>query len=229
MPRAFNSYNRWYDRNPNITNAFSQFLDMEAVEKQVFGHVIVTVTTKLREINKKSQSHLTLGADRATGLIKAQEKRRTLDQDRNIHKAMTNLFILTDNQRNVLSTRVGISVNCAEIYRMACLRHGKTDDLRELAMLVSMALEKGLYGPRVLMTNLELMDAQAEKEFEALARLFDEEIRPVRLVSRQPDMRSPEKLIQQVSDMSMLEPAKKLRTHLRQDDDGIKIHKQDPL
>lgn len=222
---------RWYDAEPNTAQAFSIIPQLRSEYRQAFGHVITVVTTKLREVNKFKQPYISLGTERAIGLIKTQERRRATDQDRVLHKAFTNLYILPDQQRTALTQRISVSVSCVELYRQVCARVAREENFKEVLHLINQTIEKGLGGGHRVMMSLGLCDAQVQEGFNHLAQVFNESlIFPLAETTPVAAIVKPERshVVESATTKSSVS-GKRHRARLIEDASGMKIHRQEPL
>lgn len=164
--RLQGNYNRWYDKTPEMANAFSSFHSMSAEYRGLFGHIILTVTKRLREQTRmRSQGFLSLGSDRVIGLMKSQRKRRFEDQDKLLHKALTDLFLLDDSQRTLIADRIYTAICCTNEYITACKRLQRPENVKEVTQLILETFEKGLRGGERHLMVLGLYDDMTSTAF----------------------------------------------------------------
>lgn len=169
-------YRRWYDQGPHINQAVTELLRLSMEYQQVFSHLILSVSDALQEAHRKQGQLKSLGADRATGLIKAQEKRRAEDKNPQLGKAFRRIFVLSDTHRKFLMARVSMSVWSLKEYQATCQRHDREENIKEAIGLIHAGFEKGLAGPKAYIDKLNLLDEESTLAFQKLAAQFDESL-----------------------------------------------------
>lgn len=231
---------RWYDTAPHIRHAFESFRVMPSDYRQHFVELLDTVTSKMKADNKKYGDIKSMGSDRTTGWIKAREKKRVDDRDPVLHRALVNLFLLSDEQRSFLATRISISVSCMDLYQEACRRQGKMEKLNELMQIINAVIAKGLSAAQLHFYRADLIDDKMHKRLVELGHLFNEELTDIRPPVEVPQveelpvsaMEVHEETIKIRKDPPPAAPSsppreKKHRDRLLADDQGMKLSRAD--
>jgi hypothetical protein len=212
---------RWYEKDPDVADAFQSIELMPEHYREIIADVIVQVTNRLKNHNK-GQGVISIGSDRVMGLMKAQQKRRKADSNKLMHKAHTNLFILPDEQRHLMGERIYISVECLNEYFQACDRLNKLPDLREVSTLLNEAMDKGLRAAEKFFITRNLYDQPAEKFINNLYRKKPGEVpkegRELTQASSSTIQPTPPPT-----------PQSKTKARIKTAQDGLKISKQDAL
>lgn len=218
---------RWYDKEPRVSDAFARLLILPAEHRNLFSDVINQCSIHLK---KQSQNHgglTSLGGDRIIGLLKAQKRRRPEDQDKYFHKAMTNLYILEDIQRDFMAERVYISINCYDEYIHVCKRMEKAQDIKEMGNLVSITIGKGLRAGEKYMITIGKYDDQTQIALSRLTILYKEPVEQRQSEDETAAESVPSKQSAEVAVAEAQQP--KERARLKSSDQGMKIHSQDVM
>lgn len=110
-------FTRWYDRDPQLSQAVRMMEASPLLHQRVIARAM---------LHMADLSHLTLqaetgikkaGSRKIVGLMKSQAKRRWYDLDPDVHRAFNNLFMMDDKQRTEMAIRIIISLKALENYR----------------------------------------------------------------------------------------------------------------
>jgi hypothetical protein len=212
---------RWYEKDPDVADAFRSIELLPEHYREILADVIVQVTNRLKNHNK-NQGIISIGSDRVMGLMKAQQKRRKVDSNKLMHKAHTNLFILPDEQRTLMGERIYISVACLNEYFQACDRLNKLPDLREVATLLNEGIDKGLRAAEKFFIARNLYDQKTERVINNLYRKKPTEIiKEERIPAQQPTA--------EAQPTPPPTPQSKTKARIKTAQDGLKISRQDFL
>ncbi|MBY0405928.1 MAG: hypothetical protein K2X66_18645 [Cyanobacteria bacterium] len=233
---------RWYDLNPPTTDAFQKLLQMSPRYRDIFAQVMSTIAKRLKDQLNKQQGFASLGADKSTGLIKAQLRRRKEDHDRVIYKAINDLFIVSNPPRQFYTQRVGMSVHCTEEYQNSCERLDRLEDSKEMIQLILATVDKGLMGARDYLIDIQAYDEITEEFFVTLSALYEEVLPESTFALRQkessaiqntPTEKVPAAIEAILEEKVKLNPSRpsegpsKSSTKLKGGEDGMKVHEQE--
>lgn len=229
MVRESSYKDRWYDQFPGITEAFATFQTMKRQYRDHFAEVLTTITGKFKEMNSKKLEIKNLGPDRVTAFIKSKERKRAEDAFGNLHRALSNLDLLQDAQRNFIAKRIGISIYCMQEYQEVCARREEIEEFSEVSKLINVTMSSGLAGAKQYLLDIQVFDAQSELYFDELSQIFHEDLSGVESYSQiitELRIDSPDKLTHRNADQQLPKGNQSTKDRVRSDESGMKIQRK---
>ncbi len=126
--------NRWYDEYPPMVRAVEL---MESLPDQYRQHVATAVVSYTREhhLLGTAEELKSVGHHKVLGLIQSKLRRRWYDKDPVLHKAVNNILLMDESNRQNMSYRLVVSLEALETYREKCEQDGTLagyDDMEQI-------------------------------------------------------------------------------------------------
>jgi hypothetical protein len=142
--RPKNIISRWYDIDPEVAEVVYSIQNMKPDYQEILGQLINMFMEKVREEYRRKRKLIELGPEKHMGLLKSQTKRRWYDKTPTMYRAFNNLYVMDDQQRNMIAKRLHAPVWALEAYFRECLDSDRPESATEIKRLIELGLTEGV-------------------------------------------------------------------------------------
>lgn len=97
---------RWYEKQQTVSQSVKLLETFPAEYQDILGETVIGLAEKHCQVHELLENLRQLGPDKVLSLFKAKSKRRGNDQNETVHKALNCLYVLSDDQRLFIATKV---------------------------------------------------------------------------------------------------------------------------
>ncbi len=98
---------RWYDQSPLCSSCVELLVSLPEQSKPVVAQHMIDLAEEEFMAALSESVPKSLGQERVIGLYKSKNKYRQMDQEQTVHRAMNYFLILSDEDRLLMSRRMG--------------------------------------------------------------------------------------------------------------------------
>ncbi len=129
---------RWYDQNTRYAESVLVLEKSPPQLQSIIADGIIMLAEREFAVSRLMHAVKSLGHEKVLALHKSQNRRRVLDKNPRIHRAMNYLYILTEENRAFMATKISQMNQLVIDYLQACHqthRSPQTDDIEEMLHL----------------------------------------------------------------------------------------------
>lgn len=112
--------NRFYDQDPLLSQAVGLLLVLPGEVQTLTADSISRIAEAEYRTNELIQDAKTLGSDKILALYKSKQKKRDYDQNPAIHRALTYLMLLSNENRRLIAHRIVGLISHLQEYLKSC-------------------------------------------------------------------------------------------------------------
>lgn len=159
MPKQI-GFTRWYDRSPQVSQAVRSLEKADPDFQRSVAEVINEVTD-VKSLNARTEGGLKkVGSQKILGLMKSKAKRRWYDENPQLHRAINNLYIMDELQREEIGLKVIVSLGALEQYKTRSLNDDVLPNYKEMLAITRSVFMKPT---NVLMDMVVILKKSAEE------------------------------------------------------------------
>lgn len=173
------TFHRWYDSRPKMSQAAKLLFAFPDELKSILSEAILTIGD--REFSEKKWERLarSLGREKIMGLHKSKNKRREYDENPGLHAAMNALYVLSEDNREILAEHIIKMVRFIQHYLESCQITQTAPELEEVAEVTRQYIYSGEKKVQTFLENLryellEQMKKDQEPELEDVEQALRE-------------------------------------------------------
>src|SRR5690606_12362088 len=129
------AFKRWYDRQPRLASAVTLSVLLPEEVQRMIGEALVLIEDRERMLHTQDSTCKTLGSEKIMGIHKSKNKRREYDQNETLHKAMNCLYILSDDNQDLMADHILSMIDYIRQYFAACQEFKVSPSMEEVADL----------------------------------------------------------------------------------------------
>ncbi|MGE0201448.1 MAG: hypothetical protein AB7P76_10825 [Candidatus Melainabacteria bacterium] len=165
------SRKRWYDRQPRLAEAVRILSHLPDEVTNVLSEGVVVIANRDFNIGNALHDVKSLGMEKIMGLHKSKNKKRLYDQNPTLHKAMNYLYILENDNQDVMADHILTLMTFIQEYLSTCKIFQADASQDDIAKITKIYVEQG--GPEVR----RFLDSLREKLHELI--LLQDQEKPV--------------------------------------------------
>ena len=105
------TYKRWYDQNETLQDSVRLLEKLSPEVRRMIAAAIVQKLPNLTRPQGHRRGLKQIGADKITGLLKSQQKKRWYDVDPILHQAFNCLYLMDETAREDVSGRMILCIH----------------------------------------------------------------------------------------------------------------------
>lgn len=178
---------RWYDRQPKLAQAVRLMFLFPVEIKSLICEGLVLIANREFDVNETNNSFRTVGVEKVLGMHKSKNRRREYDQNEVLHKAMNYLYILSEENQDLMADHILELVNYIHEYLSACQAFKKEPTIEDVARITQTYVEKGSQEVARFLEELrrhfhrQLMKQEEDSSVDFLSAVSDERILGIKL------------------------------------------------
>lgn len=98
--------NRWYDSKPTIIKSVQILEAFPKEVQQIIAQGIIDMANNEFEASELMKSYKSMGSEKIMGLHKSQNKCRSLDQNPETYKAMSYMYVLSEENQVLMAQKI---------------------------------------------------------------------------------------------------------------------------
>ncbi|MGE0201101.1 MAG: hypothetical protein AB7P76_09045 [Candidatus Melainabacteria bacterium] len=149
------SFQRWYDQSPEMSRTVKILEAMPPAVQSIIAQAIVDLANRECHANEILQSYKSLGSEKIMALHKSQRKLRALDKNPDTFKAMTYLYVLSTENRELIALKVNELVECIRDYFQHCSENQLSPDEEQIHTVRDSYMAAGKDGARMFLQNIK--------------------------------------------------------------------------
>ena len=134
---------RWYDQTAEVSQCVGLMGAFPAEILRIIADGVVYLAEREFEAHVLLTSLKSLGPEKILHIYKSKNKRRSLDEDPALHKAMTYLFLLSDENRLLMARKITELIGFIYQYFETCKQFKKPSSREQVADLTSEYIRNG--------------------------------------------------------------------------------------
>lgn len=146
------SNKRWYDQQATVSRSVTLIESFPTEFQVILGESILSLAESHCNVQDVMAELRSLGPEKVLSLFKSKSKRRSYDNQQELHQAMNYLFVLPDESRIFIASHIITLGNYFNEYFKIC-KEGGVQPSSHIARQVSKAyLEGDLRDPNIFLT-----------------------------------------------------------------------------
>jgi len=146
------SKKRWYDQQATVSKSVTLIESFPVEFQVILGESILSLAENHCQVKELMAELKSLGPEKVLSLFKSKSKRRSYDNQQELHQAMNYLYVLPDESRIYIATHIIALTNYFYEYFKIC-KEGGVQPSANIARQVSKAyLEGDLHDPNIFLT-----------------------------------------------------------------------------
>lgn len=134
---------RLYDRNPELAQSVKMLTLMPDEVRSIISEGILTlIQDEVREVMREKH-YRSIGSYKILGLHKTQNRRRAYDQNPILRKAISRLYILSDDAQDTIGKHILAILNFIHRYFEDCTELEQPLSLEDIAAITNRYIENG--------------------------------------------------------------------------------------
>lgn len=97
---------RWYEKNPDVHRAVLALEKFPDEIQTIIARGVMLMAFKWFKADDLLSSFKSVGKDKVLGLHKSKNKRRPYDQNPELHKAMSYMYVLTSDEQDFIARKI---------------------------------------------------------------------------------------------------------------------------
>lgn len=147
--------NRWYDKRDITARAINLFETFPDNVQAIIAQGIITLANEEFEANELMRSYKTLGKERVLSLHKSQRKLRYLDRDHTVHKAMTYLYVLSEESQDFMAKKILEMMEFITQYVKTCQTFESEPTQDDIIQVADTYIKEGVEGTEVFLKKMK--------------------------------------------------------------------------
>jgi len=166
------TFQRWYDQSPEMSRTVKILEAMPPSVQSIIAQAIVDLANRECKANEILQSYKSLGSEKIMSLHKSQRKLRALDKNPDTFKAMTYLFVLSTENRELIALKVNELVDCIRDYFKHCSENQLSPDEEQINTVRDSYMAAGKDGAMLFLENVkkQFLDDIASTQVQATVK-----------------------------------------------------------
>lgn len=156
----FETFHRWYDSRPKMSQASKLLFAFPDEIKSILSEAVLKIGEREFGEKKWERSARSLGREKIMGLHKSKNKRREYDENPDLHAAMNALYVLSEDNREIMAEHVLKMVRFIQHYLESCQITQTAPQMEEVAEVTRQYIFTGEKKVESFLLNLrkELLD-----------------------------------------------------------------------
>lgn len=134
---------RWYDRQPTLSQSVRLMILLPDEIKSIVSDGIMVLANREFRAQERLQSYRSLGDEKVMGLYKSKNKRREYDTNETLHKAMNYLYILSEDNQDIMADHILQLVGYIQKYLSTCRVFETDPSLEDVLRITQTYIEEG--------------------------------------------------------------------------------------
>ncbi len=180
-------HKRWYDQDNRVSTAVHMIMKFPPEMQSIICRGIYLLAEKEFRANELITEFKTLGTEKVLAMYKSKEKKRTYDANPNVHKAMNYLYLLSEQNRNLMATHILSLMSVMQEYLQICQNARQAPKAGEVEELTDSYVANGIQAAKSMLAELEKVYVQVAVAPQAKAEAIRE--RGQRVADGEADMK----------------------------------------
>ncbi len=157
--------NRWYDRDPNVSNAVEMILTLPEELQDIICSSILLLAEKEFQISIQLKGLKSVGATRILSLFKSKKRQRKYDQSQNAYQSINYLSILSEENQQFMARAISEMMGLIVRYLTLCRKSERSPEARQVKKITQTYVTQGLNTAEGVLFELEnaLIDKVSKK------------------------------------------------------------------
>jgi hypothetical protein len=241
---------RWYEKQETLSSSVTLLKAFPADYQSILGDTTIKLAEKHYQADERLKNLRLLGPNAVLSMFKSKHKRRDYDKNETVHKAVNCLYVLSDDERLFIATKVIEVAGHFLEYFSICLETGQPVSKEVLQVLSTAFIQERLedtaahlsqFYPSMTLPNGPTLKSIRERINQSKSRGYKEEVvlfqtrffnqdasqmsspKDARTTPSEQDSTSDSTQISTHSKQTTSAPAKEKDETLAQDNRGMKI------
>lgn len=155
---------RWYDKRPVTAQAIVLMSKFPRAIQSIIARGIIDLTNSEFKANELLKSCKTLGRERVLSLHLSQQKKRELDEDSDMFRAMTHMTIISEESQEYAAKKILELLQLLIDYMKSCQQYESEPNDEEVIAMTDTYIKHGKEKAKVVLAKLEHAFARQMKE-----------------------------------------------------------------
>ncbi len=137
------THQRWYDKHKSLGKCIELLESFPPEIQSIIAEGIITLSERECQAHEILQSLKSMGAEKILGMYKSKNKRRSYDNDPTLHRAMTYLYVLSEENQLFMASQIMDLLNYIYDYLKTCKAFEADPTVEEVASVTRTFVDSG--------------------------------------------------------------------------------------